>query len=368
VLAAEDYPESTNPDDLSLNSLDPVRLSALSDQADRVRFTPVMLPLDDLARIFSGSDAKLRASAAYEASPVLIEDARAIQGGPPVVWRGRGEIDGFQVQPGLDFGVPGLISAGFPFPPPDANASPPVRVLQGGRVTAAVKDTLVVTGTNLTGRGVRLRFRNVATKASAIFKPAPQDVAPGSVAFRFDRPPEDAVGPAWEWRAGLYTVGVILDRPDPTDPSKTVAVTTNEVPFSVVPSARVTIKTNPPFFTERVLSVRVEPTVAIGQTASLLLGGLELPAGPIERAVNEFWVVLSLLQPTGMPTLNVKVVPFAIGSLVPGQYPVRIRINGVDSLLFDPKEKIITRYSPDYIKQLPDGPADNVGPGGGPPP
>ena len=123
------------------------------------------------------------------------------------------------------------------------------------------------------------------------------------------------------WPAGFYTVSVLVQRP-----SETYRRTTNQLSFSLAPS--ITITPNPAPAGSVTFTVTCNPEVWPEQSVSLLLGDQDLPSPPV--------------------TAKVSTLAFTT-SLVKGEYFVRLRVDGVDSLLvnrsvtppvFDPTQKV----------------------------
>jgi hypothetical protein len=276
----------------------------------------------------------------YEASPVLIESIKPISAGPPVIYRGRGAPEGFKASPGLDF--PSLISARFPFPPLASSEGKPLRVLDGGRLT----DTLVIEGRGLQGTGVVLRMRNLATSRSHDFTVQAAQLKPASVLFNFSPPT-----PGWSWDAGLYAVSALIKRADVMG-----TITTNEVSFSLVPKVDLNIVGPTPQSDNGVLTIKVDPPARKGQSVSILIGALEIPLDPLEQQVDTFKLIFALpgkaASGAAIPAGQVSQDFTALGE---GDYPVRIRVNGADSLLFNPADPKLNGYASALKVHIKDG-------------
>src|SRR5262249_14524941 len=124
------------------------------------------------------------------------------------------------------------------------------------------------------------------------------------------------------WPAGIYTVQVLVQRP-----GDGYRRSTNQVPFSLAPSLAITPTTAPAG--NITYTATCSPEVRPDQRASLLLGGEE---------------ILAAAHASQTATLT-----FAATDLASGDYFVRLRVDGVDSLLvnknvkppvFDPSQKV----------------------------
>jgi hypothetical protein len=272
----------------------------LWQQVERVRFTMQPFSLEEIAKLWTGFQTQYRLSVAYEAAVVLIESTRTITAPLPVLMRAQGDT-GVLTQTNL---VP-------PFPtleeltPPNQQPA----ALQG--------DTLTLTGHNLTGTAVTFNFSNVHLTA-----PIPVPAQPGAtdtqVAVQL---PKDPVN----WPAGMYTVSAVISNKGQPDR------TTNDLPLALAPEI-----TNAPLRARRTkagaVTIRVTcvPEVRPEQRVSLLLGSQEVPAPD---------------RPAQTADLS-----FVVPAAVPGQYWIRLRVDGVDSQLvnrtttppaFDPKQKVV---------------------------
>lgn len=258
----------------------------LHEQVERIRITPKNLSLDEVSKLWSAFQTEYRLSAAYEISVVLIESTRATRTPLPVLTRGPADT-GVAVVTGL---VPPL---------------PTVQTLtpQGNQPSARLGDTLTLTGHHLDGDTVTAVF-------SSRRLPADLDVGPPLSATAEQvvvRVPDTA--PA-DWVAGTFTLALRITRAGQPDRL------TNEVPLSVAPLlSGLPQSVGPDPNGTATVAVTVSPPVLPGQRAALLLGDREVSARPHAA-------------PTGTLTFD---VPGAL----PGQYLVRVRVDGVDSHLVD---------------------------------
>jgi hypothetical protein len=271
--------------------------SDVDAQPERVRITPATISVDEMSRLWTTfPGASYRISAAYIASVVLIESTRPSSAPLPVLTRNP------SAQGNL---VP-------PFPALDSIEAP------GGQTSARLGDTLTLHGHNLSGDTVVVRFENALwTDPVELAVATPSDTAP-----TVDLP--DAGAAAATWPAGFYGVSVVVTSGGDTR-------TTNELPLSLAPTID-SISPNPAARDGSgavTLTVAFAPDLQPRQRAALLLGSSEATLDAVTA-------------PSGSATVTVPSVPA-------GDQFVRLRIDGVDTLLvdrsvdppvFDPSQKV----------------------------
>jgi hypothetical protein len=280
--------------------------AAFSDlylQVERVRITPQPLSLDDMTKLWTSFQTHYRLSAAYEVAVVLVESNRPARTPVPVLTRGP-QDQGASAQADL---IP-------PFPAIDAVDAP------DQQPAARLDDVVTVFGHHLDGTGVLARFSHPLLAVPIDLVPlagATQDTLKVQL-------PASNPAPAG-WPAGIYSILVRLTRA-----GETVARTTNALPFPLAP--RITnIAPNPAALAggKVTLTVTASPQILPGQRVSLLIGDAEVLADPHPAAAGQLTFVVD-----GTPA---------------GDYWVRLRVDGVDSLLvdrtktppvFDPSQKV----------------------------
>ena len=261
--------------------------SGLQDQVERVRITPETLSLDDMSKLWSSfQSADYRLSVTYEVSVVLIESDRPARTPLPVLRRGPDDR-GVLVQASLVSPFPTITGIELP------NRQP----------GAMLGDTLVLSGHHLKGDTVTVRFSHPAL-------PAPIDVpalAGGTDTRVSVQIPADPAG----WVAGIHAVEVLITRAGEQDR------TTNALSVAVVPRILAIAPPNPIATVAGVATITLTctPEVRPAQRAALLLGDRE---------------VLADDHPAQTDTLT-----FVVADAPLGDRHVRLRIDGVDSLLVD---------------------------------
>lgn len=267
--------------------------TSLPGQVERVRLTPATLSIDEMSRLWTTLQSPYRISTAWQASVVLIESKRPLRAPLPVLTRGPG-----------DKGVVAQASTAPPLPMLSA-AVPP-----GGQSSARLGDAVSLQGLHLDAGAVTVQLSNPRLGQRL------QLTAAGGTATALTvqlpaAPPYDPAGspsalPKWpvNWGPGIYSLAVAVGSHQ-----------TNAVPAVVAPQVT-NISPSPHVQGDVTYTVTVKPQVQPGQQVSLLLGASEVHAQPTGAA------------PTDTLTFVAKALP-------PGDYWVRLRVDGVDSLLVD---------------------------------
>lgn len=269
----------------------------LDQQVERVRITLQPLTLDEIAKLWSGLVTQYRLSVGYEVSVMLIDSTAPKKTPLPVLTRGPAD-QGFSSQASLVPPLPALTQILFP----------------NAQMAARLGDTIVLAGVNLDGTHVGLVFNHALWTAPVDIAPQPGGtssqvsvVIPNSPAF---------------WPAGFYTITLMVQRA-----GETYRRSTNQVSFSLAP--RITITPASAAGPSVTYTVQCSPEVWVKQSAVLLLSDQEVPAQPF--------------------TTQTGTLTFDAHNLSAGDYFVRLRVDGIDSLLvnravsppaFDPTQKV----------------------------
>ena len=261
-------------------------VSGLHKQVERVRLSPQPISLDEVSKLWTGFQTQYRLSAAYQVSVVLIESKRPAKTPLPVLKRGADDQ--------------GVISQPHLIPPyPTLNALS----LPNNQPGARLGEVLTLSGHHLGGDSVEVRFMNPRLP-HVIEVPA---LAGGTdVALKVVLPNEPA-----GWPAGFYSLAAVISRTGKQDR------TTNEIPLMLTPQIiSISIAPlSPPVAGGYTATVICSPQVLPDQSAALLLGDRQFPAED---------------HPTKSDTLT-----FRMTDVPDDEYYVRLRIDGVDSLLID---------------------------------
>jgi len=260
--------------------------SELADQVELIKITMENLSTDDMSKLWTASQTHYRLTAAYEVSVVLIESLRATRTPLPVLTRGPSDA-GVAVQPNL---LP-------PFPTIEL-------VTPANKQTSARMDeTVTVDGHHLAGDTITVRLTE--PRAGLHFeRPALAGASDKKVQFTL---PLDSPGSTDDWRAGVYSVAVVVTRAGEERSS-------NELPLVLV--AKIDSLALTP--DKKNFEATFNPPVAATQRASLILGDREIPAGPISS-----------------PPPQTRTLLFDATGVAAGTYWRRLRIDGVESILIN---------------------------------
>jgi hypothetical protein len=234
--------------------------------------------------MWSGFQTQFRLSAAYEASVVLIESTRPAKTPLPVLTRGPND-SGITAQGNLIPPFPALDEIQFP------NQQTVVRL----------GDNITLKGHHLSGDSQMVRFTS-ARLPEPVFVTLLNSATDEQINFVL---PDDPVN----YAAGFYTVAAVISKGG--EPNRT----TNELPLAIAPRL-LTIAPDPATLDGSgnvTLTITCSPEVRPEQRASLLVGDREVLADP---------------HPSQTDTLTFQFLGFS-----PGQPYLRLRVDGVDSIL-----------------------------------
>lgn len=257
--------------------------SDLDRQVERLRITLHPLSIDELSKLWTGFAMQYRLSAAYEVSVALIESTRSPNNALPVLTRGKND-QGVSSQPNLISPLPTLSGI----------------LLPNNQPAAKLADVITLAGVNLDGTAVGVKF-NHPLWSTPVTRPPEAGATANSVPVQIPNDPAN-------WPAGFYTVSVLVTRP-----GESFQRETNQLSFALAPSISVAPASAPAGSV--VYTVTVAPDVWPTQRASLIVGSSEFLADPITTASG---------------TLSV-----STSGLTAGSYWVRLRVDGVDTLLVD---------------------------------
>lgn len=267
--------------------------SGLHEQIERIRITHEPLGGDELSRLWTSFQTGYRLSTAYKVAVVLIDSILPPRMPPPVLSRGEDDT--------------GPTAAG------DAHAWPSLDRVELRRHTprhvqpsARLGDTLVLRGHGLSGG--RLRFLHQQLAAPIVQQP---DRPAGATQLEVTLPDTQAARQAWP--PGLWTVTVEV-------PLASRQQRSNELPFPLAARLEsISPRQATPTNSVVTYTVTCSPEVRRRQRIFLLLGDREIPAQPLPDGTD------------ATATLT-----FRVEDATPGTYLVRLRVDGVDSLPFDP--------------------------------
>ncbi|MBC6474075.1 MAG: DUF4255 domain-containing protein [Hormoscilla sp. GM102CHS1] len=276
---------------LEQSQIDMLKNSNLENQIERIAITPTTLSLEDLSRLWGTFQTGYRLSAAYEVSVVLIESKRPVKTPLPVLMIGSDD-KGIIAQTGLIPPVPGLTAIKLP----------------KNQYYFTVGNDLILEGHNLNSEngenGVEVHCQHPLTDPIVLTPIAATDQ---QIMVTLNGNPH-------QWRSGFYTVTVkvVQEGRDRV----TNALTFPLVPEVTIPDREITNE----------LTLTCNPPVQREQLIALLLGSQEIPYQFTEEAEN-----LPLPEESGPQSE----LTFNVSNVTPGEYVVRLRVDGVDSVPID---------------------------------
>jgi hypothetical protein len=273
--------------------------SDLDRQVERIRITFQPLTIEEISKLWTGFATQYRLSAAYEVAVTLIESSHPVRAPLPTLTRG-GQDSGIRSAPDLTPPFPALDDIEFP----------------NRQTCARLNDQVTLDGHDLDGTNVGVLFHHpLWTSPVEIAVPPGPNATARQVTVTI---PDDPVN----WPAGIYTAQVLVQRP-----GDSFRRSTNQFPFSLAPVMTIAPASAPAGSITYTVTCR--PEIRPQQRASLLLGSQEILATP---------------HATQTATLT-----FATVVAAAGDYFVRLRVDGVDSLLvnnavqppvFDPAQTV----------------------------
>lgn len=257
----------------------------LHHQLERVRITHDFLSVDDMSKLWTSFQSEYRLSTGYEVSVVLIESTRPAKTPLPVLRRGEDDR-GVSAQGNLTPPFPAITEI----------------ILPEQQTSALLGDTLRLNGHHLDGDAVSVRFSH-----PQLTNPIEITALVGGTATQISV--QIPNNPA-EWRVGFYSVEVMISNLGEQDRG------TNVLPLSLAPQVMAIAPANPIVRDgsgDVTLTLTCNPQVSADQRVALLLGDRE---------------VLADEHPLQTSTLT-----FTIEDAPLGRRYLRLRVDGVDSLL-----------------------------------
>lgn len=284
----------------------------LRGQLGEIRVTPEPMGLEELSKLWSAFQAPYRPSAAYTASAVLIEGARPTRAVLPVLGIGR---DNTGIVVGAGAGLPLLSLIELPRRQP----------------AAQLGDTLTLRGRNLEGDNLTVLIQG--RWPDSLIELSPQG---GATAERVEVSLPKAETAGDKWAPGHYTIALRLRRGNSL-------LRTNVLSLALAPRLRIDEAITLLSYDDPI-KIYYEPLARPDQHVSLLVGDREIMPEPDDEHVADATFKL----PKGM---------------APGTYALRLRVDGVDSLPFDPQKPSRT-FDPQQTIEIP--PSEDRDEGGAP--
>jgi len=268
----------------------------LADQVEGVKITDEPMDTEEMSRLWSAIQAHYRPTTAYVVSVVLIEARKPSRKPLPVLTRGHVDPvthrdQGVVVEPSLLPPYPTIMHIAPDHSRPAAQLGQPVRL----------------EGHHLSGSSLVVRFAH-----RLLDVPNQIDIVANPDTTGIDLTLPTGGTTAQDWPAGVYLVSVTLIRPDEADPRTTNVAAMLLAPEPQIGSAVLARDA----VTRRVTAtLDVVPELRPAQEATLSIAGETAAVEP---------------HPAQTPTLT-----FELGDVPQGQQPVRLTVDGVESVLID---------------------------------
>jgi hypothetical protein len=280
----------------------------LADQVEQVKITPVSITVDELSRLWSAFTVPYRPTLTYTASVVLIESTKSTRSALPVQRANAYAIP---------FNVPRIESVMSAAVPP---ADP--------QIVAA--STLVVRGSNLRGPATSLRL------GAGTFSNGALTITSDEINLPLASVPE--------LRAGIQSVQVVHDVPmgDPEVPhrgfeSNVAAFVLHPTVSPVASGITPTLENGAPVIIDGIgllsatVTVGFDPAVGRDQRVTLYLYER---GGPTTRPARAYSFPAAPHNGIASPAIaSTSSIAFAISHVVPGDYLVRVQVDGAESSL-----------------------------------
>lgn len=308
------------------------QLSALdiATQVEMIKITPNYLNAEELSKLWTAMQARYRPSMAYTVSVVLIQSTAAIKSAQPVLKRGQNDR--------------GPVAIGAPAPalsgvrPAATTALPAMRL----------GDELLISGNNLSTTDVSIILENTDTTGTLKNPLTPLTAAvPGNLSAQL---PDLATNPdaIHLWRTGIWMIS--LEVAYPQQP----VWRTNALPIALAPVITLdpaAVKPNHVAAGAQV-SLSCAPRLSPQQEKNVrvIFGSTEIVPNSVNTPVDDATHPNNHNLPTTL-TFQVPTTDSAGLTLKPGEYLLRLRVDGIDSLPitlssttsqldFDPKQKV----------------------------
>ena len=292
--------------------------SDLYQQIERVRITPQPLSLEELSKLWAAFQTNYRLSAAYQLSVVLIESTRPTRSPLPVLTRGKDDrgvksiVGGLPVLEELRVPLAGTFDLTTP---PTLDAIQQIQTLSA----AQLGDQIALIGQNFNGDSVQVvlqqqgKPQKLAT--TIVFASDSLVIAKLPKATDLSDPENQQSPPVGDvFPAGFYLVTVFITR------GQDLASSSNALMLPIAPT--ISLSTTNAAAGNIPLGITVAPKIQPEQRVVLLFRNSEI----IASAIN---------PPTNNLNFTLNNVP-AGGS---GEYVVRLRVDGVDSIPLDRQAK-----------------------------
>lgn len=282
---------------------------SLADQIEWIKITPKYLNTEELTKLWTAMQARYRPSMAYQVSVVLIESDAGARSALPVLKRGAD-----------DRGPKALAAA--------APRLDEVRPAASELLPAArLGDVLRLRGERLVDTGAQAMFE---AARGGLQQTLPASAGEDEHSLLVALPAPGDAGALADWRIGQYAVR-LRGEASPGQP----ALLSNTVVLALAPLIEVTPLAAPTG--DLALTIRCRPRLLPAQHdgVRLVFGDIQVRADSIDTPADP---------------AEASVLEFTVPDVAAGDYPVRLRVDGLDSLPsivgadgfeFDPQQTVV---------------------------
>jgi hypothetical protein len=281
-------------------ALKTLNASDLVNQVEQIRITPEAMSTEEMSRLWSAVQTHYRPTAAYRASVVLIESNHRVKASTPALTPSIYAAPASQIQ----------------IQRVDAAAGPGFPILPG--------EEIAVSGDDLQGEITEVLVDGTLVDPARVVRITPSRI-------RLTLPVA--------LEAGIHGVQVVHSAQIGTPPVTHRVLQSNVVAFALHPAVKLTPGGGPPPYQVDVagvtgsgtdprsasITVRVRPDLLPGQRVQL-------------EMLREGALVATFVGPT--PAVASDAVTFRVSNLAAGEYVVRVRVDGVESMVdFGPNRR-----------------------------
>ena len=275
-----------SPSEIEMATAEELSESDLHHQIDRIQIWPLSLSFEEMCKLWQSLQTRYRLSVAYRIAVILLDSQVPLTVPPPVLsYSFRDRRQGNVVQ--WDF-LPSLSTLRLP------NRQP----------SAQLGDRITLEGQNLDRENLLVRLKPAKFRGAIDLEPLATKTGP---AIEFALPAADALGDA-NWACGVYAISLVERERD---------WQSNALAFTLAPCLRdVTPQDVRPG--NVTLQLTCAPPLQRNQKATLLWGDRAFPTHKQSTTAG-----------------NVTALTCHIRDAQPGEYVLRLRVDGVDSLPID---------------------------------
>ncbi|EMI22001.1 hypothetical protein RMSM_01078 [Rhodopirellula maiorica SM1] len=299
--------------------------SGLDEQLEHIRIVPDTLNIEEMSRLWTTFQTQYRVSAAYQAAVVLIESDRPTPSALPVAKRGKDDR-GARTDVGIDPVLQGIEYRGDPQQP----ALPAANV--GSKIT--------IVGSNLPAVGLSVVVRDLKQELNGSVDDNVVATLEPTVEVAGSRLVAQLSEGLGVWPAGMLSLEVAFNKGDQVVTSNSVHLAlAAEIQTSAAQESAIAFVDE----TQGTLAVSLKHPLGQDRRVMLILNRYEAPddeAPSPPPKPNSFFQIPQLPDDTGIGNLN---PTFDVSKVPPGTYWIRIRVDGIDSMLMtgtqDPETK-----------------------------